>query len=153
MIDPPINLPDRLTIEPDRVIMRGDLATAALFDVAYDGTPGVEAFRDQFEHVDGPGGLWLAREDYYQGVTVTAVIRRLSDGRLFGYPYWQSLSPDDSAADYEANGDKHGFDDYRDEWCLKRDGYEDDDLNEVYVWLPVEAFTITGYRVIGGGDK
>ena len=46
---------------------------------------------------------------------------------------------------------KKGYDDYRDDWCLpvEKKGDEADDMNEIYVWLPVEPFTITGYRVVG----
>lgn len=144
-----IELPPRLVSEPDRVLMRGLLAVEAIYGVTTRwSTPGVDQFDELFEVVEGPGGKWLADTDYYRGLTVTAVIRRRTDGLLFGYQFCDGLSSGDNTH-IECNGEEHGFGDYkdyRDEWCLTADG-EDDDLNEVYVWLPVEAFTIPGYRV------
>lgn len=145
-----IELPPRLVSEPGRVLMRGLLSTEVIYGVTTKSTPGIDQFNELFEVVEGPGGKWLAKTDYYQGLTVTAVIRRRTDGRLFGYEFWDDIS-NNGEAEIESNGGKHGFGDYtdyRDEWCLTHDG-ETDDLNEVYVWLPVEAFTMLGYRVPG----
>ena len=60
------------------------------------------------------------REDFYQGFAAMRVIRRKSDGQLFGHEYWETASK-----------------------------YEEpiDDLDDGIVeFLPVEPFTITGYK-------
>jgi hypothetical protein len=139
------DLPDRITVEENRVILRGALATAVLSADLYAETPTEEQFKSLFEIVNGPGGIWLAKESYSQGVNVMSVIKRKDDGRLFGYQYWTAISKH-AEAHYEPNGDDHGFE-YDDdlEPTTDEDGNEDD-LNEVYVWLPIEPFTITGYR-------
>lgn len=139
-----IDLPARIVVEDDRVILRGDLATSVLLDVAWDETPEIERFKELFEFQ----GTSLREEDYYQGLRVMAVIRRKADGRLFGYPYFDDISKH-GEAHYESNGDEHGiggYEDYKEEWCVEG-GDGEDDLNEAYVWLPVEPFTITGYRI------
>lgn len=135
------DLPARITVEADRVILRGDLATSVLLDVAWSETPEIEAFKELFEFQ----GTSIHEEDYYQGMRVMAVIRRKTDDRLFGYPYFDDISKH-GESHYEPNGSENGFDDdYLDAWCVEG-GDGEDDLNEVYVWLPVEPFTITGYR-------
>jgi hypothetical protein len=133
----------RFVAEEDRVILRGELATDVLFGTAYSATPAFDEFDALFEIVEG---THLAEEDYYQGLRVMALIRRRADGRLFGYQYFDDISKDSKYTLQEPNGDEHGF-----EWDdaleveLDEDG-EADDLNKVYVWLPVVPFTITGYR-------
>ena len=140
----------RFVAEENRVILRGDLAESVLLDVAYSGTPGIEEFREQFEIVKG---THLAKEDYYQGLRVMALIRRRSDGRLFGYEYFDDISKHGDGTFNEPNGDKHGFDyDESLETEPGEDG-ETDDMNEIYVWLPVQPFTITGYRFLKVGAQ
>jgi hypothetical protein len=138
----------RFVAEENRVILRGDLATDVLFDTAYSGTPGFDEFSELFEIVKG---AHLAKEDYYQGITVMALIRRRSDGRLFGYKHFVDISKHSKNSLHEANGDEHGFE--YDESLEVDPGRhvapdDVDDLNEVYVWLPVQPFTITGYRFL-----
>ena len=135
----------RFVAEENRVILRGELATDVLFAVAYGGTPGFDEFNELFEIVKGTR---LAKEDYYQGITVMALIRRRSDGRLFGYERFDDISKHSKNSFHEANGDEHGFQyDEALEVETDADG-ETDDMNEVYVWLPVQPFTITGYRFL-----
>jgi len=146
---------ERLVVEDDRVIMRGSLGPDVLLDIAYSGTTGYEQFKELFELVKdgGDNSHHLAAEDYYQGLTVMTVIRRKSDGRLFGYCWWDDISKHGSSQ-YESNGDEHGFEwdeDVRfaqDSADADDEGDDDDSdgANSVYVWLPVEPFTITGYR-------
>ena len=149
---------ERLVVEDDRVIMRGGIGSSILLDVAMDDEPGVAEFNEHFERVYGTGeNDWhLAAEDYYQGVNVMAVIRRKSDGRLFGYQYWTPIAKHGDSH-YETNGTEHGFPCQWDDEAVAlafegeepalpdRDGPEDDPF-DVWVWLPVEPFTITGYR-------
>jgi hypothetical protein len=70
-------------------------------------------------------------EDYYQGMSFTTVYRRKSDGKLFGYTYWQ-MGGKYGEPFYEANGEEFGFDDY-----------------DTYVFQEVEPFTVTGYKIKG----
>jgi len=144
---------ERLVVEDDRIIMRGSLGPEVLLDIAYSGTPGIEQYKEQFELVKdgGNNNRHLAAEDYYQGLTVMTVIRRKSDGRLFGYSWWDDISKHGESS-YGSNGDEHGFewDDevrFASQETADEDDEEDSDgANSVYVWLPVEPFTITGYR-------
>lgn len=116
--------------EPDRVVLTGEWASEVLYDVTYSGTENLEKFNEQFEtvHGDFPAN---PDEDYYQGMLFMSLIRRKSDGRLFGYERWEMLAKYDDAPQAEPNGWDYGF--------------ETDD--DVYVWLPVEPFTITGYKI------
>lgn len=99
-------------------------------------------FLEQFEVVK-PRGHWLAdpNEDYYQGVNVMSVIRRKSDGRLFGFQYWTPISKHGEAS-IEFDAEKHGFN-YE---IPEGFDWDNDYLPSPYVWLPVEPFTITGYK-------
>jgi hypothetical protein len=74
-------------------------------------------------------------EGFYQGMTFCTVIIRKSDGRKFGYEYWQPVAKHDADAYYEPNGDEHGFESYTDKYAT-------------WVWLPVEEHVIPGYRVV-----
>lgn len=126
-----------LVNEPDRVIMRGEWATEIIYNVTWSETENIAAFETDFEIVDGDH---QAGTDYYQGLAFMSLIRRKSDGRLFGYPTWRPLAKHADTGDVDPNGEDHGFE------------YEfDTDYNviggEIYVWLPVETFTITGYRI------
>lgn len=87
----------------------------------------LEYFQENFEVVKGKH-LGDPKESWYQGVNFTRVIRRKSDGKLFGYAYWEPVAKHGEIY-VEANGDEHGY------------GYE------TYVFLPVELFTVTGYQV------
>lgn len=113
------------------VAIKDELATDIIYDsLDYAESPKVDVdeFKAAFEVVEPTRKLWEAdpKEDYYQGISVMTVIRRKSDGQLFGYKYWKPIAK--HGEDYlEPNGDDHGFD------------FGD------YVFLPVEPFTITGY--------
>lgn len=131
--------PAELTVEADRVIMRGPLASSALYADLCDDTEAETQFNEQFEFVKGKcKDGFIAEEDYYQGVNIMIVIRRKADGRLFGYQVWSPISKHGEMYE-ESNGSDHGF-----EWEDQQQ--YDDDLQSVYVWLPVEPFSIPGYR-------
>jgi hypothetical protein len=127
-----------LTVEPDRVIMRGDWATEIIHDVAWSETENIDAFKAEFE-IDSKDHL--RAEDYYQVITFMRVIKRKSDGRLFGYPF--DAAPGNYAMEVEdySNGEDHGFE-Y--EWDAEADDIK---CGQVWVWLPAEPFVITGYRI------
>lgn len=137
-----MNVPEPMTVEPERVILRGELATDVIFDIAWSQTPHYEEFEELFEIVSGHH-LGDPDEDYYQGVTWTALIKRKADRRLFGFSYWQPVAKN-SDAEYEPNGDDHGIEtEYDKDW--KAIG------GDVYVFTPVEEFTITGYQPVRPG--
>ena len=84
-------------------------------------------------------GEFLADDDFYQGLNKTTVIIRNSDGRAFGYSWWDDISKHGEPY-VECNGDENGFEsEYTDDW---------DTVASYWVWLPVKAFTIPAYEVI-----
>lgn len=121
-----------ITDNGDQIIMGRELAHEIIFDMLDYPTSdpaGVEEFKASYDSMVPEAGYHHAdpNEDYYQGINVMAVIRRKSDGALFGFPYWTPIAK--HADPYiEGNGDKFDRD-----W---------DD----YVFVPVEPFTITGYK-------
>ncbi|MGG7510931.1 hypothetical protein [Plantibacter sp. YIM 135249] len=134
--------------ETDRVIVYDDLGESVIHDSlewAYEESEKERnaSFLAEFEVVKG-GRYWLANpdDDFYQGVDVIAVIKRRSDSRLFGFQYWTSISK--HAEPYiESNGDENG---------LEFDppagfDWDNDYFPHPYVFLPVEPFTITGYKI------
>jgi hypothetical protein len=131
--------------EPDRVIIYDDLGHGAVFgdpDI-WDDKPKSDAFLTEFEVIE-PRGHFMSdpNEDFYQGISVMAVIKRKSDGRLFGFPYWTPISKH-ADVDVESNGHEHG---------LEFDPPAGFDWNSdyyptPYVWLPIEPFTIIGYKI------
>ena len=135
-----------VVVEEDRVILYDDLATAVIYDqLDYSGIDAEAAtFLERFEIVKPDRGYFEADpdEDYYQGISVMAIIRRKSDGRLFGYQYWTPIAKY-ADADIEPNGILHGFE------FDPPAGFDwnNDHYPHVYVWLPVEPFTITGYKI------
>lgn len=70
------------------------------------------------------------REERYNNgdVNCMKIIRRKSDGTLFGYKFSESRGDDY----YDSNGEKYGLN--------GKNRY-------AYVWLPVKAFPITGYVI------
>ena len=90
-------------------------------------------FREQYELL-GYKFLGDPKEDFYQGHKYTTVYKRISDGALFGFTYWQGGGKYGEAW-IEPNGDDFGI------------GW-DDPRGSAYVFLPVEPFTITGYKTV-----
>lgn len=92
----------------------------------------MDRFLSLFEVVKPQGyAVHLAprKERYTNGdVNCMKIIQRKSDGSLFGYEYTESQG--DRYCD--SNGEKYGLN--------KNNRY-------AYVWLPVKAFTITGYEI------
>lgn len=119
--------------EEDRVLLYDEFAREVILDVlsAYteEGKKTLKEFQDQFEivGVEFPGN---PKEDYYQGMDFTSVIKRKSDGRLFGFTYWKPIA---KYSDYDLESNGYDF------------GFEDED---VYVFLPVREFSVQGYEVV-----
>lgn len=101
------------------------------------------AFEALFEVVKPAQELFFANptDTFYQGVEAMCVIRRKADGNLFGFQYWKPIAKYDEF-ELECNGDEHGF-----EFDVPADfDWEDGYYPSPYVFLPVEPFTITGYK-------
>jgi len=133
--------------EPDRVIVYDDLGSAAVnnglewVDDEVEAT--AAAFLELFEPVEARGHFMAdPNEDFYQGIEVMAVIKRKSDGRLFGYQYWTPIAKH-SETEIEPNGEQAGVP------FELPDGFDwnNDYYPSAYVWLPIEPFTITGYKI------
>lgn len=132
-------VPPPMTVEENRVILRGELATDVIHDIAWTETPGYEEFQEQFEIVSGHH-LGNPDEDYYQGVTWTALIRRKRDKRLFGFAYWEPVAKNAESL-VEPNGEEHRIDvEYDEDYSVVG--------GQVYVFAPVKQFTISGYEVV-----
>lgn len=100
------------------------------YDEDYDeGT--LAKFTEEFELVtEGAPFLGDPKEEWYQGVTFTALIRRKADGTLFGYNWWEPVAKHGEPY-YEPNGDEFGLD------------------YGTWVFQKVTPFIITGYEVSG----
>lgn len=85
----------------------------------------------------------LADDDYYQGLNMTSVIQRLSDGKLFGYEYFEDISKhgetwiNSNGSEFDYDGDSE---------------LDEDGISEVwysyYVFQPVEKWVYEGYRIV-----
>lgn len=119
-------------VEEDRLILFGSFAESVIL-LGGDDSEYPQANMDLFDQInlyESPRSLWESRidEDYYQGLNVMRVLERKSDGKLFGFEYWEDISKNGDSY-LEPNGDEHDF-----EWD---DG--------AFVFLPVKPFTITGF--------
>lgn len=140
--------------EGHRVIIYDELAESVIYDTLgfpddESGEAGEDAFKEQFELVKSVRGFFLAnpRDVFYQGVDVMRVIRRKSDGALFGFQYWTPIAKHTEAV-VEPNGDEHGFEfDVPDGFDWDNDYYP-----APYVFLPIEPFTIVGYKFLDGDE-
>lgn len=152
--------------EPDRVILRGDLAAEVIgggadiattdpdnwhHEVTYAEAAPFLADFDIVEPPHGCNGAFLENTDFYQGINAMRVISRKADGRLFGYRYWDTAGNDSLDSEPEPNGDEHPGADLP-EPDTEAPGF-DWDIDwppSCFVFLPVEPYTITGYRFPDG---
>lgn len=129
--------------QPDRVAFRDDLGhDVAWGDLKYgDADPEqIEAFNAAYELVkNGSDDEFHTDGDLYQGTTLMRVIRRKSDGRLFGFSFWQG-GGNYGEANIEPNGDDHGFPGKYD----FQDGVDEDEV--WYVFRPVELAPLPAYK-------
>lgn len=127
---------DAITNETDRVILRGAIGSEVVMDVTWSETPNIEEFEALFE-IDATD--YPVDGNYYQGLSLWRIITRKSDGRKFGFIFWDSPGNDGMEADHSANGEEHGIE------------YEFDDEFEViggeaYVFLPVVPHSLPTFR-------
>jgi hypothetical protein len=148
--------------EPDRVILRGDLATEVIIGGDSIATTKPESWYHEVPYVDaapfladftilepphGCNGAFLENTDFYQGINAVRVIRRNTDDRLFGYRYWDTAGNDSWQSDPEPNGDKHsGANLPEPDTDAHGFNWDTDWPPASFVFLPVEPYTITGYR-------
>lgn len=154
--------------EPDRVILRGKLATEVIIggddmaatdpehwyhDVAHEVAAPFLAEFDIPSPPHGCNGAWLENTDFYQGINAMRVIRRKADGRMFGYCYWDTAGNDNWESDPHSNGDDHPGANLP-EPDTDVPGFDWDTVwpPSTYVFLPVEPYVITGYRFPEEGD-
>lgn len=128
--------------EPDRVILRGELGEEAVFGIVYSLTEGYEEFSRLFDldnkdyPVDG---------DYYQGLELWRIITRKSDGRQFGFKYWDSPGNDNYETQVESNGEANGIEYEYTEDCEVIGG-------EAYVFLPVKPVGLPTFAFEEGSE-
>jgi hypothetical protein len=78
----------------------------------------------------------LCSDDFYQGRDMMSVIRRKSDGKLFGYQWWEGDGKY-GEAEYDSNGDEFGLE----------GGFNDEgDYYSFYVFQPVKEWIYVGYQ-------
>jgi len=100
-----------------------------------------KAFHADFEFVKwGSDNYFHTDGDIYQGSTLMRVIRRKSDGKLFGFAYWEGGGKY-GETDIEPNGDEHGFPS-RYDW---EDDVAEGEEESWYVFLPVKSASIPAY--------
>lgn len=87
--------------------------------------------------------IWLADTDFYQGAHVMDIIKRKSDGKLFGFQYWTPISK--HGEPYIGENLTENLDIFP-EFDLADDFNDWDNLDHGYVYFPVEEFFIKGYR-------
>jgi hypothetical protein len=129
--------------------MFGDLGDSVIWDSWWDIDESIkEIFLNTFDILK-PAYMsyWLADNDFYQGLNVMSVIRRKSDGQLFGFQWWNDIS-DNGESYIEGNGDEHGYE-LDDSVADKLTSEEWDALPSIYVWTPVEEWSLKGYRHVG----
>lgn len=130
----------------DKIAFRDGLGHDIAWDsLSYgDSTPEQRAeFEAAYEMVKNGSDTWFHTDgDLYQGSTLMRVIRRKSDGKLFGYSFWEGGGKY-GETDIEHNGDDHGFE-------SKYDWEDDVEEDEVwYVFLPVELAPLPAYKFVG----
>ncbi len=123
----------------DKVAIFDELGRAVVTnEIRYDAFLEKEAadFYNKFRVVNDSRMLSNPNETFSEELDLIRVIERLSDGQLFGFEYSEDIS-EYGEAYVNPNGEEHGFDF---EW-------DDDYFPQVYVFLPVTPFTVTGYEV------
>lgn len=129
--------------EPDRVLVYEGLAEEVILGISWEETPFIRGFLAEFK-IDSHD--YLVSDDFYQGTEFTRVITRRSDGRKFGFTYWDSPGNDRFEAQFESNAEDQGF---TVQW--------DDELDDVtiggvpgsfWVFLPAEPVYIRGFQIV-----
>ena len=120
------------------IVLRGELGGTVLWDVGYPGeSPEYDAFVSEFE-IDSEGYLGDPEDSFYQVITFTRLVRRRSDGALFGAAYYSSPGND------FMEGGNEGMNPYK---ALGVPWDWESGEPEPLVLLPVRRFERVGYEV------
>lgn len=111
------------------------------YSLMYELEPNIDSAGREYEMVT----QCLEDDDFYQGLNMITVIKRKSDGKLFGYSWWRDNSKH-GESDIESNGGQFGLE--CDVSAEDFDWY--DDFVYYYVFQPVEPYSITAYRKTSG---
>lgn len=105
----------------------------------YDAGPIIDRAGRTYTYVD----QYLENDDFYQGLNMITVISRDSDGKLFGYSWWDDISKYGESF-IESNGDEYGL-----ECDTSADDFDwDKDYISYYVFEPVEEYPIKAYKKV-----
>ena len=120
------------------VVLRGALGGTVLWDVGYPGeSPEYDAFVEDFE-IDSKDYLGDPADSFYQVITFTRLVRRRSDGKVFGASYYSSPGNDGM------EGGNEGMNPYE---ALGVSWDWENGEEEPLVLLPVQPFHRVGYTV------
>lgn len=107
------------------------------YELLYEGIPNKDTQGREYEMVDQT----IENTDFYQGLNMITVIRRKSDGKLFGYPWWNDISKHGEAY-MEENGDDYGIENDTD-----AEGFDwDTDWIHYFVFEPVVESSLVIYK-------
>lgn len=109
-------------------------------ELLYEMEPDTDTAGRQYEMVT----QCLEDDDFYQGLNMITVIRRKSDGKLFGYSWWDDISKH-GEPHMESNGDEFGIESDID---TDAPDFDWDDYPSYYVFEPVEEYSITAYSKV-----
>lgn len=130
---------------PDLIAFRDDLGSSVCWaSIDDDYTEEAKAHKATFaaagyEYVKNGSDDWFHTDgDLYQGSTLMRVLRRKSDGKLFGFSYWEGGGKHGETM-IEHNGDDHGFPSK----CDWEDDVEQDE--RWYVFRPIVEKPIPAY--------
>ena len=130
---------------PEKVALKNEIGKDVVWCNLTYGAESTEAEREAFLSAyevvkDGKHDRdWFHTDgDLYQGTNKMIVIRRKSDGKLFGFSYWQGGGKYGEAM-VEANGDDHNL---PSSW----DDRTGETIDEWYVFLPVVEEPLPAYR-------
>lgn len=126
-------------VEDNKIVVYDELANTIIDNVSWGYDPELEElFLNEFEVIHG---THPATKSFGKYQAVMSVIKRKSDGKLFGFEY--DYGPFGGENHIESNGEFYG---YGFEPPADFD-WENDHFPLAYVWLPIEPFTIIGYKV------
>lgn len=125
-------------LTPDLPVFEMDSASDH-YSLLYEMEPNTDRDGREYEMVTQA----LEDDDFYQGLNMITVIRRKSDGKLFGYSWWNDISKHGESC-MESNGDEFGL-----ECDTDVEGFDwDTDYISYYVFEPVEEYSITAYNKV-----
>ena len=97
----------------------------------YEGEDRTDRDGRKYEYV----GHFLENDAFYQGLNMITIIKRKSDGKLFGYSWWDDISKNGDSY-IESNGDEY-FD---------QDWVNEESWIDRYVFTPVEEYPIKAFK-------